>query len=285
MNILQIDVEDWYHDYHIDVEDWYHDPRVKNRGSYEDRVVQNTSLVLDILKEKKIEATFFVLGYVAQYFPELIKRIKEENHEVATHGYAHVPVTKQTPSEFESDLQKSLESLEKVGIKEVLGYRAPHFTIVEETAWAIDILQKYGLKYDSSIFPVKTRLYGVPQAPLFPYFISSSDIRRAWPRGELLEIPLSVYRMPIIRKNIPVAGGFYLRFFPYFLVKKAIQKINKLGQPAICYLHPWELDSEQPRISSLGWYHYYGLSSAEKKFRRLLADFEFTSVREYFGFG
>lgn len=274
VNILQIDVEDWYHD--LNIKDW---------KLYEDRVVQNTCLVLDLLKEAKVEATFFVLGYVAEHFPELVKRIKNENHEIATHGYAHESILKQTPAEFESDLQKSIEVLEGITGEKVLGFRAPQFTVVKKTAWVIDILKRNGLKYDSSIFPVKTHLYGVPNAPVYPYSVSSTDITKPWPREELLEIPLSVFRIPLIGWNIPVAGGFYLRFFPYFFIRYAIRKINKSGQPAVCYLHPWELDPEQPRINSLGWYHYYRLSSTKGKLKKLLMDFEFTSSRRYFGFG
>lgn len=271
--VLQIDVEDWYVD--LDIKDW---------GLYEDRVVPNTDKVLDMLKEANVCATFFVLGYVAEHFPELVKRIKNENHEVATHGYGHVPITKQTPQEFEDDLLASIKILEKITGERVLGYRAPQFSIVKESSWAIDILRKSGLKYDSSVFPVKTHLYGVPDAPLFPYHISSSNIEVDDPEGDFLEVPLSVYRMPALGKNIPIAGGFYLRFFPYRLLRFAMKKINKLNQPAVCYLHPWELDPGQRRIDSLGWYHYYRLSSTERKFRKLLTDFEFTSVRRYFNF-
>jgi len=235
-------------------------------------------------KKGKGRSNLFVLGYVAEHFPELVKRIKKGNHEIATHGYAHEPISKQTPAEFESDLQKSIEILERITGEKVLGFRAPQFTIVEKTAWAIDILKRNGLKYDSSIFPVKTHLYGVPEAPVFPYLISSSDIKKTQPDGEFCEVPLSVYKIPILQYNIAVAGGFYMRFLPYFFIRYAIRKINKSGQPAVCYLHPWELDPAQPRISSLGWYHYYRLSSTKGKFEKLLTDFEFTSVRGYFGF-
>jgi polysaccharide deacetylase family protein (PEP-CTERM system associated) len=161
-----------------------------------------------------------------------------------------------------------------------MGYRARQFSVSKKTSWAIDILKKNGLKYDSSVFPVKTPLYGVPDAPLYPYHIASSNIKRDNPEEDFLELPLSVYRIPIIHKNIPVAGGFYLRFFPYLFIKHAIKIINnKMNQPAIIYIHPWEFDPEQPRISDHKWYHYYRLSKTEQKFRKLLKDFKFTSVR------
>ena len=165
VNILQIDVEDWYSD--LDIKDW---------ESYEDRIVQSTNKLLSILKERNVQATFFVLGYVAEHFPELVEKIKDENHEIASHGYSHTPITRQTPSEFEEDLLKSIRILEKITGDKIAGYRAPQFTVVEKTSWAIDIMKKNGLEYDSSIFPVKTHLYGVPDAPLFPYHISSSSI-------------------------------------------------------------------------------------------------------------
>lgn len=271
MNILTIDVEDWYQDYYI-----------KNWELYEDRIVDSTNKVLEILKQTGNRATFFTLGYVADHFPTLVSKIKNENHEIASHGYAHIPLTQQMPEEFEDDLSKSIQILEELSGDKVLGYRAPYFTVVEKTAWAIDIMKKNGLRYDSSVFPVKTHLYGVPDAPLFPYHISSTDIKVDNSDEDFLEIPLSVYRMPLIKKNLPIAGGFYLRLFPYFLIERGIKKINKLNQPAVCYLHPWELDPEQPRVNSLGWYHYYRLSSTEAKFKRLLTDFKFTSVKEYF---
>lgn len=269
----------------IDVEDWYHDLSSKEWDLCEDRVVPNTNKVLDILREANVCATFFVLGYVAQRFPKLVERIKNENHEVATHGYAHIPITKQTPLEFEDDLINSIKILEGITGERVLGYRAPQFSIVKKTSWAIDILKKRGLRYDSSVFPTKTHLYGIPNARLFPYHISSSNIEDDELEREFWEVPLSVYRMPVLRKNIPIAGGFYLRFFPYSFIQFAIKRINELNQPAVCYLHPWELDPEQPRIDSLRWYHYYRLSSTERKFKKLLAQFRFTSVRRYFNLG
>ena len=264
----------------IDVEDYYQDTEFKNWKSYEDRVVQNTHKILNILSETNTKATFFVLGYVAEHFPGLVRNIKDKGHEIATHGYSHTPITQQMPSEFEEDLLKSIRILEKITGDRVMGYRARQFSVSKKTSWAIDILKKAGLKYDSSVFPVKTPLYGVPDAPLHPYHIASSNIKRDNPEEDFLELPLSVYRIPIIHKNIPVAGGFYLRFFPYLFIKHAIKIINnKMNQPAIIYIHPWEFDPEQPRISDHKWYHYYRLSKTEQKFRKLLKDFKFTSVR------
>ena len=266
-NILTIDVEDWYMD--TDISTW---------SSYEDRIVQSTQKILEILDERNTKATFFVVGYVAEHFPELIEDIKDGGHEIGTHGYSHTSIKKETPSEFEEDLLKSIGILEEITKDKIRGHRACEFSIGEETFWAIDILKANGLKYDSSVFPVKTHLYGVPDAPLYPYHISSSNIKIDNPVEDFLELPLSVYKLPIVHKNIPVAGGFYLRFFPYWFINLALKKIDKMGKPAIVYAHPWEFDLEQPRINRLKPGHYYRLSTTEKKFKRLLKDFEFTSV-------
>lgn len=266
----------------IDVEDWYSDLENAHGKSYQDRIVNSTVKLLSILREKKTRATFFVLGHIAERFPELIKEIQSEKHEVASHGYAHIPITKQSQSEFEQDLLKSVRTLEDITGEKVLGYRAPRFSVVEKTLWAINIIKNNGLMYDSSIFPAKTHLYGIPDSPPFPYPISSLRIENDDSGKSFLEIPLSVYRIPYMKINIPIAGGFFLRFFPYGFISYAISQINKSNHPAVCYLHPWELDPEQPRIRSLPWYHYYQLNGMEKKFRRLLGDFQFTSVRDYF---
>jgi polysaccharide deacetylase family protein (PEP-CTERM system associated) len=269
-NILTIDVEDWYMD--TDISTW---------DSYEDRVVQSTKKILNMLDERNTKATFFVVGYVAEQFPELIEDIKNKGYEIGTHGYSHTSITKQTPSEFEKDLLKSIRILEKITKDKIRGHRACEFSIGEKTSWAIDILKKNGLKYDSSVFPVKTYLYGVPDAPLYPYHISSSNIKEDNPENDFLELPSSVYRITIVHKNIPIAGGFYLRIFPYCFIKHAMKKINKAGQPVIFYVHPWEFDAKQPRVKELKWYHYYRLSSTERKFKKLLKDFKFSSIQEW----
>ena len=266
----------------VDVEDWYMDRDISTWGLYEDRICKSTNKVICLLNESDTRATFFILGYVAERFPELVERIKDEGHEIATHGYSHKPITKQTLSEFEDDLLKSCELLEKITGDEIIGHRGCQFTVMEETSWAIDVLKKKGFKYDSSVFPVKTHLYGVPNAPLYPYRISSNDIsKESDVEKQFLEIPLSVYRIPIVRKNIPIAGGFYLRFFPYWFIKHAMKKINSDNKPIICYIHPWELDPEQPKIAELEWYHYYNLNRTEIKFKKILRDFQFTSIREW----
>jgi polysaccharide deacetylase family protein (PEP-CTERM system associated) len=210
----------------IDVEDWYMDTDISMWDSYEDRIVKSTQKILAILDESNTKATFFVVGYVAEHFPELIKDIIDRGHEIGTHGYRHTSIKKQTPSEFEEDLLKSIKVLEDITKDKIRGHRACEFSIDEKTAWAIDILKKNGLKYDSSVFPVKTHLYGVPDAPLYPYHITSSNIKMDNPEADFLELPLSVYKLPIVHKNIPVAGGFYLRCFSYWFIKHVLKNLS-----------------------------------------------------------
>lgn len=264
-NILTIDVEDWFMD--TDISQW---------DKYEDRVVQSTQKVLDLLNG--VSATFFVLGYVAEKHPDLVKEIQDAGHEIGTHGYSHKPLYQLGPVEFEKELMRSIKTLKSISGKQIHGHRACQFTVMNNTKWAIDIMERLGLQYDSSVFPVKTPLYGVPCAPLHPYHISSDNLctesnSRFW------ELPLTVLQTPI--KNIPVAGGFYLRILPYSFLKAALVHINKNNRPAVFYLHPWELDVGQPKIETFKWYHYYALSSTEKKFKQLLRDFEFISAGEW----
>ncbi len=269
-NILSIDVEDWYCD--LNPHEWE-----KHRG----RVVTATRKILKMLRETNNKATFFVLGYVAEKYPYLVKEIQKENHEIGSHGYWHRRIADQTPEEFEKDLIMSLRVLEKITKQKVRGYRAPQFTISENTAYAIDLLKKHGLKYDSSIFPAKTPLYGEPFAPLYMYKPSFKEILKNDPRGQFLEIPISVYEIPILKKRIPLIGGIYFRFFPYFITKYAIKKINKQKKPVIFFTHPWEYDPGKPKIRGLKWNHYYGINKSTRKLRKLLKEHKFTSIKDW----
>jgi polysaccharide deacetylase family protein (PEP-CTERM system associated) len=270
MNILTVDVEDWYHDLNPSL--W---------RSCEDRVVGNTKRILRLLDKHDYSATFFVLGCVAERFPKLVEQIEDKEHEVATHGYLHVPINNWSRLRFENDLRKSISILENITQRRILGHRASHFSINNETAWAIDILKKNGLRYDSSIFPLRTPKYGFPQATVYPYRVSFLNIRKNDPNGNFIEFPLSTYKIPLLNIKIPIAGGFYLRFFPYWLIKTAIKKINKMGHPAVIYIHPGDLDPEKPKIKELSWIYYYNLSLAEGRFKKLLDDFSFTSIARY----
>jgi len=270
LNILTVDVEDWYMD--LDILKW---------ELFEDRVVASTSKILNLLEKEGINGTFFIVGYVAERFPELIEEIRDRGNEIATHGYSHTSILRQNPKEFECDLQKSISILRNLSKEDIVAHRACEFSIVEETAWAIDILKRNNIMYDSSVVPAKTYLYGVNGAPKFPYYIDSSDIKKAHVNGDLVELPISSMTIPFLKRNVPIAGGFYLRFLPYDFIKFSIKKIHMNAKPFICYVHPWEFDPQQPRIQNLKPFHYFGLSSTERKFKKLLRDFRFTSIKEW----
>ncbi|UCD13216.1 MAG: DUF3473 domain-containing protein [Thermoplasmatales archaeon] len=265
----------------IDFEDWYQDTKFKYWDNYENRIVQNTNKLLSVLNEMKTIATFFIVGYNAEQFPQLIENIKDNGHEIGIHGYCHMHLSNQNSAEFKEDLSKSIHILEKISDGKIRSYRAPYFSLTEETSWILDIIKEKRIKNDSSIFPVKTHLYGIPKAPRFPYYVSSSNLLIEDDNENLLEFPISTYRLPFSRYNIPIGGGFYLRFFPYRFIKHAIKKINKEKQPSVFYFHPWELDPNQPRIKSYKWWKYYNLDKSERKLMKLLKDFKFTSIEEY----
>jgi polysaccharide deacetylase family protein (PEP-CTERM system associated) len=269
MNVLQIDVEPWYAD--LPMEEW--DART-------DHVVENVEKILSMLSRTDNEATFFVLEEVARNYPGLVRRMRDEGHEVGSHGYSHKHLTELTESEFEVEIDRSVEALRDAGVDSVRGYRAPKFSLEPSTSWAIDVLEEREFRYDSSIFPVKTPLYGVPDAPRDPYKIRSDDL--TVPREEgLWEVPLSTYRLPRSDVNVPVAGGFYLRALPYRFLKYALGKRIADGQPAVCYVHPWELDPTIPRIDEYAPFYYHRLGSAARKFQRLLQDFDFGTTDRF----
>lgn len=271
-NILTIDLEEWFHaNYHDDV----FDPQ----KTYEVRIVQNTERLLTLFKEHNAKATFFVLGYVAEKHPQLIRDIAAAGHEIASHGYAHQLVYQQTPSTFKEDVSQAKKRVEDIIGKSVKGYRAPSWSITPKSLWAWEILQDLGFVYDASVFPIETFLYGLPSAPRFPYHPEYNGKTL-----NLLEVPSSTVR--VLNKNIPFAGGFYFRTLPYPMIAQCIKTVNKEGHPAIVYLHPREIDPEQPRLTlSLkeSLIHYFGVNGCEKKLIRILKKFEFTSIEGYFG--
>jgi len=267
VNILTIDLEDWYHGIELPQSSW---------EKYEDRIEKSVHKLLAILDESQTLATFFVLGYVVEKYPFLVKEIAKRGHEIGTHGYTHDFVYKLTQPQFELELLRSIDCLEKCIGDKVKGYRAPYFSITKESIWALEMMRKHGIEYDSSIFPIKNYRYGIPDFKRNPHQIRT-------PKGSLLEIPISTIKL--FSKNLPVTGGFYLRFFPYYLIKWAIKKINEEFQPAIVYLHPWELDPNHPKIElppRIKLTHYYNLNSTEKKLRKLLQDFDFIPICEFF---
>ncbi len=263
----------------VDLEDFFCDLPFNTWSKYESRVLKNTNKILELFEKYEIKATFFTLGYIAEKFPDLIKEIDNRGHEIASHSYAHLDIRKTTKEEFENDLKKSLEILEKITGKKVLGFRAPYFSIDKKSFWAMEILSKY-FKYDSSIFPVKTPLYGISNAPRNIYKPNLTNPAIEDSKSNLIEIPMATHRIPIIG-NIPIAGGFHLRFLPYFYIKHGLNKINKNGNSFIFYIHPKDLDPKMPRINGYGWHYYYNLNGATKKFKKILEDFEFISARDF----
>jgi polysaccharide deacetylase family protein (PEP-CTERM system associated) len=227
---------------------------------------------LSIFKKKGVKATFFILGWIAERYPEIVVKISSEGHEIATHGYSHSLLTKLTPQEFEKDLCQSIEIINRHTDQKIIGFRAPSFTVTQKTFWALDILKKNGIKYDSSIFPVNFHPdYGVSDVPGYPYMI----------REGLWEFPLSCFK--VFGKNVPCSGGGYFRMFPYFFTRYGIRKCNNYGRPVVFYLHPWEVDPQQPRIdlSPLKKFrHYHNLDRTEKRLEYLLDDFKFTTIKE-----
>lgn len=269
LNALTIDVEDWYHicavDTKIKPQDW---------PDYESRVERDTQRILSILRQANVQATFFVLGYIAERHPDLVRAIDDEGHEIATHGFWHNLVYKQDESLFTDDLIKSLTALENIIKKKVIGHRAASFSITKDSLWALKILSLNGMRYDCSIFPIRHPRYGMSDAPRFPYKIDDN----------LLEFPPSTIKL--FGKNLPVAGGAYLRLLPYWFIKYSIKKINAEGYPAHIYIHPWELDSDQPKIAlPLGrrFQHYANLKTTEYKLKKLLNDFKFGKVKNVLG--
>src|SRR5262245_2974175 len=274
LNAFSVDVEDWYQ-----VSDFEDVVAPSAWGTYESRVVANTERILGLLDEHGVKGTFFILAWNAERHPDLVRRIARAGHEIASHGHRHRLIFDQTPAEFAEDLRRSKDILEDLTGEPVLGYRAPSFSLTTRSIWALDVLLEAGLRYDSSIFPVSDRLYGIPDARRFPFVI-----RRAGER-ELVEFPMSTAR--VLGRNWPLGGGAYLRVLPYPYLRWGMRRVNAEGQPALVYLHPWEVDPGQPRIKSRGKrgvsVHYVNLAGTEPRLRRLLREFEFAPMRQVLG--
>jgi len=269
-NALTIDLEEWFSGHIL--------ARGVKRESWETqelRVIKTTGKLLEILAHHKTHATFFVLGWLAERAPGLIKQIEEAGHEIASHGYSHTSITEMTPDEFEKDLKESIDVIGSCTRQRILGFRAPSFTVTTKTLWALGILARLGFKYDSSVFPLSFHPdYGIPDAPLSIFKIHE----------KIFEVPLSC--VEILRQRVPCAGGFYFRLYPYQLTRRLLQRCNKEGRPVIFYIHPWELDPEQPRVNlgSLNTLrHYYNIHKIPERLDRLLEDFQFATIREVIG--
>lgn len=290
VNALTVDVEDYFQvsafERCVDRESW---------DSYPLRVERNTGRILDLLAARGVKGTFFVLGWVARRCPALVRDIHRRGHEVACHGYGHQRVTQLSRAAFREDVRMSKALLEDLTGEGVLGYRAPSYSIARGTLWAFDELVEAGYRYDSSVFPIRHDLYGIPDWPRFPFLLK--PVGDAWEpvpgvvptlsegreKGALVEFPITTLRRCGV--GIPIAGGGYFRFFPYLFTRWGLDRINRgEGRPFVFYLHPWEIDPEQPRIAGAAaksrFRHYLNLDKTQARLERLLVDFSFGRVRD-----
>jgi len=264
----------------VDLEEWYHPEYVRTKGTFNkrNRVTKTLDQTLRLLEVYDVCATFFVVGELVEKHPEIVEKINEKGHEIAFHGYYHEPLSKLNAETLRSEIKRF-----GVLVREkCLGFRAPSFSLNNKTKWALKVLEDADYKYDSSIFPFKTPLYGHWKAPIRPYKVSHDDVTREDEDGKLWEFSLLVYAFGAVR--LPAAGGFYLRFFPTAFISKAIKKANELGFPAVVFFHNWELDPEmpRPRLTFLkSFVTYYNLGATKKKLECLLSRFDFSSVKEY----
>ena len=269
-NALTVDVEDYFQvsalARYIPRAHWDNTPC---------RVERNVETILRLLRETSTKATFFTLGWVAERYPNLIREIATEGHEIASHGYGHHRASDQTAAAFLSDIGRAKLLLEDISGQAVLGYRAPSFSIGQQNLWAFDCIAQAGYRYSSSVYPVRHDHYGMPDAPRFAF----------QPRPGLMELPVTTSR--VFRANLPAGGGGYFRLMPYPVSRWLIRRVNRLEKrPAVFYFHPWEVDFAQPRVRGIDaktrFRHYLNLHQTERRLRRLLSDFKWDRVDRVF---
>jgi polysaccharide deacetylase family protein (PEP-CTERM system associated) len=269
LNAFTVDVEDYFQ-----VTGFERDIRREDWEQHESRVVANTRRILDLLERHHVKATFFVLGWVGERFPRLVAEIHRRGHEIGSHGYWHRLIYRQSPEEFRQDVRRSRDALADASGAQVTAYRAPTFSVTRESLWALDILVEEGFQLDSSIFPARHDRYGIPDAQMGIHRITTAA-------GPLWEFPMSVSRLGRLR--LPVGGGGYFRLFPLRWTQACLARINRV-RPFVFYIHPWEIDPEQPRMKSgsrmARMRHYVNLESTERKLEKLLAKFRFAPIRE-----
>lgn len=267
-NALTIDLEDYYHvsafSEQIPVDRW---------SSATSRIERNTELLLDLLDSAGCQATFFTLGWVAEQHPQVVRKVAERGHEIACHSLRHRTVYKMTREEFRDDTLQAKSLLEDCSGTRVVGYRAPSFSITEKSLWALEVLAELGFTFDSSIFPVEHPNYGIRNFARDPHRVQTSS-------GPIVEFPMTVLEFAGLRS--PFGGGAYLRFLPYWYTRWGVRFLNATeGRPVCVYLHPWELDPDQPRMSgslTSRMRHYLGLRKTAAKFAHLIHDFEFGTL-------
>jgi polysaccharide deacetylase family protein (PEP-CTERM system associated) len=267
-NAMTVDVEDYFH---VSVFEG-----VVARAAWsqmQSRVVRNTERLLELFEAFGVRGTFFVLGWVAERNAALVRRIVGSGHELASHGYEHRLVYDQSPAQFRADVQRAKKVLEDASGVAVNGYRAPSFSVTARSLWALDVLIEEGHTYDASIFPIRHDRYGIPDSPRHSYTVRRDG-------GSIHEVPGSTVRLGVL--NLPVAGGGYFRLLPYAWTRWGIDHLNgREQQPAVFYIHPWEIDPDQPRLpaSFLGRFrHYRNLDKTEGRLRALLSDFRFDTI-------
>lgn len=266
----------------VDVEDYFQVSafeKTVDRGNWDQipcRVEMNVDRILELFEQSGIKATFFTLGWVAERYPQMVRRIVESGHELASHGWEHIRVVNQAPGEFYDDICRTKGLLEDLSGQEIKGYRAASYSIGRDNLWALDELERAGYQYSSSIVPVKHDLYGMPEASRFPFKAGT---------GKLWEIPITT--VPIGNRNINCAGGGWFRLFPYRFTQWALSRINNSEkQPCIFYFHPWEIDPQQPRVegatAKARFRHYLNLDKTEQRLTRLLRDFQWGRMDDIF---
>jgi len=268
------------HHFTVDLEEYFQVSAFETRVArsewdrFESRVAGQVARLLDLLARHEARATFFVLGWLAQRQPELIRTLAGAGHEIASHGWDHVRVTHQTPRQFRASICRTKDLLEEITGAPVLGFRAPSFSIVPGKEWALHVLIEAGYRYDSSLFPVRRPGYGYPNGLAHPHWLDR-------PAGRLAEIPPTTLRWCGLR--LPAAGGAYFRLLPYGVVRAALRQCERGGTPGTFYIHPWEIDPAQPRLD-VSWLtrlrHYGGLGRTPGRLERLLSEFQFTTVRD-----
>jgi polysaccharide deacetylase family protein (PEP-CTERM system associated) len=268
-NVISVDVEDYFH-----AESFADTVERSQWGTYASRVESNTKRLLDLFAELKVEATFFVLGWVAERYPGLAREIGAAGHELACHSYWHRLIYKLDPKEFREDTRRAKQMIEQSAGLQIYGYRAPTYSIVSNSLWATDILAELGFTYDSSIFPIRHDRYGIPNAPRCPFRINTAA-------GPLLEYPIATFRL-WGQLNLPFGGGGYLRLLPWWYTRLGLRRARTEGLPVIAYVHPWEVDPEQPRLNgrlATRLRHYTNLDKTCTRLAAMLRGGGFTSFR------
>jgi peptidoglycan-N-acetylglucosamine deacetylase len=269
MNFLSVDLEDWHTSAYL--------RNYVNKSNFQSRIEFSTEKILHLFSKKKVKATFFVLGSVAESHPELIKIISDEGHEIASHGFSHTPLWHLSAEEFKKELQQTNELLSGITSKKVIGFRAPYASLNLQTKWAVDILKEQSFLYDSSIFPMKTPLYGMPNTPLNCYRISSENLMESKSKNDIIEVPFTIFSAKGIK--VPCTGGIYGRFLPEKIWVGLLKNIE-LIRPLNIYFHPWEIDDKLPRINVPVYNRlvsYYNIKNYLNKIEVLLNTFAFDS--------